>query len=285
MPNVVVGVNQFPSLEDVTNLVRSLVNDDGAGATDTVGEGQIFVDNPSISPAMQRLLNASLKELYRELRIAGDPTLIADNYVLTNLPVIFGPEGQGVASPETQQSLGFQGFFDGTQQYSTLTLPPNLISPLRMWERATGSSDAFSPMSQSQFGLAPIAQGWVLGQWEWRSGAIWLPGSLQNRDIRLRYRMSLPAFYGTSIDFSTTYIPIIDCVDAVAYKVAAKYAMRLSSPEVASAMDALAKEQMQYLKNESVRQRQSIDYNRTPFEGGYGSNGSGNGPGGWGGLN
>jgi hypothetical protein len=110
MPNVVVGVNQFPSLEDVTNLVRSLVNDDGAGATDTVGEGQIFVDNPSISPAMQRLLNASLKELYRELRIAGDPTLIADNYVLTNLPVIFGPEGQGVASPETQQSLGFQGF-------------------------------------------------------------------------------------------------------------------------------------------------------------------------------
>jgi hypothetical protein len=53
---------------------------------------------------------------------------------------------------------------------------------------------------------------------------------------------------------------------------------------VASAMDALAKEQMQYLKNESVRQRQSIDYNRMPFD--YtGGNGGSNGPGGWGGIN
>jgi hypothetical protein len=44
------------SLETIMNLVRSLVNDTQAGATDTPGEGQILTDNPAISPFTQPFL-------------------------------------------------------------------------------------------------------------------------------------------------------------------------------------------------------------------------------------
>ena len=46
----------YPSLEDIMNLVRALVNDSQAGATGDPGEGQILTDNPSISPFTQPFL-------------------------------------------------------------------------------------------------------------------------------------------------------------------------------------------------------------------------------------
>ena len=48
--------NGSTSLETIMNLVRSLVDDTQAGATDTPGEGQIFTDNPAISPFTQPFL-------------------------------------------------------------------------------------------------------------------------------------------------------------------------------------------------------------------------------------
>lgn len=267
MPTVIGGSNVYPSLEDVTNLVRSLINDDGAGATGAVGEGQIAVDNPSISPAMIRFLNAAVKELYRELRNIGDPTLIADNYVLLNLPVINGPEGSATASPETQVSLGYTGFFDGTQMWPAYTLPTNMLMPIEVWQRQTGSNLPFTRVPQAQGAISSAIQGPYMGQWEWRGDAIWFNGATQACDLRIRYQQTFPLPVGPNIDFSTTYIPVQDCVNVVAYKVASKFVMRLNEPAAAQTFDAKAKEEMQQLRNEQVRRAQSIDYGRQ----GYGS--------------
>ena len=43
MANVVVDVTSFPTVQTISNLVRSDIRDDIPGATDTVGEGQILV--------------------------------------------------------------------------------------------------------------------------------------------------------------------------------------------------------------------------------------------------
>lgn len=267
MPTVIGGNNVYPSLEDVTDLVRSLINDDGSGATGTVGEGQIAVDNPEISPAMLRFLNAAIKELFRELRNIGDPTLIVDNYILLNLPVINGPEGSATPSPETQVSLGYTGCFDGTQMWPGFTLPANMLMPTEIWQRQTGSNLPFTKVPQAEGAIPSAIQGLYMGQWEWRGDAIWFNGAVQACDLRIRGQLTFPAVSGANLDFSTTYIPVQDCVNVVAYKVASKFAMRLGNPTGSQVFDAKAKEETQQLRNEQVRRAQSIDYGRQ----GYGS--------------
>ena len=54
-PTINIG-NQNTSLATIMDLVRSLVNDTQAGVTDTPGEGQIFTNDPAISPFTQPFL-------------------------------------------------------------------------------------------------------------------------------------------------------------------------------------------------------------------------------------
>src|ERR1017187_3485669 len=105
--------NGSTSLATIMDLVRSLVNDTQAGATNTPGEGQILTDNPTISPFTQPFLNSSIRELYRELRNVGDPVLIKDNVIFTNLPIINSPtNGLGQQDPAVQTFLDPAGYFD-----------------------------------------------------------------------------------------------------------------------------------------------------------------------------
>ncbi len=60
MAQAIGGDNAYPSLLDCASLVRSILNDDGPGVEGSVGEGQIALDNPALSPAMERLMTASI---------------------------------------------------------------------------------------------------------------------------------------------------------------------------------------------------------------------------------
>lgn len=253
------------SLATIMDLVRSLVNDTQAGATSTPGEGQIFTNNPAISPFTQPFLNSSIRELYRELRNVGQPTLVKDNVIISGLPVINSPtNGSGQPDPTVQVYLSTSGFFDGVSINSSYLLPGDLIYPEKVWERQTGTNDSFKSMSQPQCGLEPIPQQTYLGQWEWRGDQIWMPGATQSRDIRLRYWATLPQFFSATLDFNSTYVPVLDCTDAVAYKTAVKYARMLGSPGLED-LKAEAAVQMFNLKNATTRRAQSITYNRIPY--------------------
>jgi hypothetical protein len=253
------------SLATIMDLVRALVNDTQAGATGTPGEGQIFTNNPAISPFTQPFLNSSIRELYRELRNVGQPTLIKDNVIITNLPVVNSPTyGSGQPDSAVQVYLSTSGFFDGVSIDSSYLLPGDMIYPEKLWERATGTNDNFTAMTQPQFGLPPVQQSEWLGQWEWRGDQIWMPGSTQARDIRMRYWAQLSQFFSATLDFNSTYVPILDCTDAVAYKTAVKYARMLGSPGLEDLKQEAAVQMFQ-LKNATTRRAQSITYNRIPY--------------------
>src|ERR1700678_4525245 len=115
MSNAIVGTANYPTLLTVMNRVRALIDNSSAGATDTPGERQIVSESPTISPFTLSNLNASIRELYRRLRNAGDPELIKDNYILQSLPVVNGPQGSGVPDSTVQCQLSTSGFYDGTQ--------------------------------------------------------------------------------------------------------------------------------------------------------------------------
>lgn len=257
--------NNNTSLETIMNLVRSLVNDTQAGITNTPGEGQIFTDNPTISPFTQPFLNSSIRELYRELRNVGEPVLIKDNVIFTNLPIINSPtNGLGQADPAVQTMLTPQGYFDGVQFWPNFLLPSDMLYPTKMWERTTGTNDVFHSMDAPSGGLESAMQGPYLKQWEWRNLNLNFRGATQPVDIRVRYYCSLPQFFSSTLDFSSTFVPVPDCTDAVAYMTAVKYARMLGSPGLADLL-AESKNQMFQLKNANVRRMQNQDYARIPF--------------------
>ncbi len=253
------------SLATIMDLVRSLVNDTQAGVTDTPGEGQIFTNNPAISPFTQPFLNSSIRELYRELRNVGEPVLIKDNIILTGLPIINSPtQGLGAVDPAVQTVLSTQGYFDGTELWPNFQLPGDMLYPTKLWERATGTNDVFHMMDAPSGGLESCMQGPYLKQWEWRNNNLNFRGATQNADIRLRYYSSLPQFFSQTLDFASTYVPVLDCTDAVAYMTAVKYARMLGSPGLADLL-AESKNQMFQLKNANVRRMQHQDFARIPF--------------------
>lgn len=259
------------SLQNICNLIRALINDSQSGLTATPGEGQIFTDNPAVSPFVQPLLNSSIREMYRELRNVGDPTLVFDNIIVTGITPINSPtNGLGSYDPAVQVYLSFEGYFDGVSINNNLLLPEDVITMERIWERQTGTNDVFVPMTQPQFGLPSRYQGPRLLEWEWRNNKVWMCGSTQTNDLRLRYWGALPQFFSQTLDFNATFVPIIDCVDAVAYKTAAKYAAMLGSP-TAEMYKQEAIEQMRQLKLSQIRRQQAVNYQRPV----YGNDGNG----------
>src|SRR5262249_54122425 len=152
------------------------------------GEGQILTNDPVLpqSVTLQNFMNSAIRETRRDISIMGQPTFISDNYILLGLPPVNSSLGVGVTNPAVQVSIQFIGYFDGLQMWPNLTLPGNMLQPLEMWERQSGTNNPFGMMRQSTGALAPRYQTNALGDWEWRGDAIWMVGSVEPRDVRIR---------------------------------------------------------------------------------------------------
>lgn len=253
MPTVA-GTN-YPSLTTIANLVRSIVNDDKMGATGTPGEGRILTNS---SVTLQNFMNSAIRDLYRDIRIQGQPTLIKDNYIITGLPPVNSINGLGIPNPEVQTSITFTGYFDGLEIQPNYFLPNDLILPLEVWAVQTGTGNPFKHIQQVTGPLASKIQTVGLSEWEWRQDAIWMVGSTVTQDIRIRYVSTYVDLVAPSINWDTTYVPIMDCQEAVADKVAVRYAARLGGPALATAQLA-AKESLLKIRQEFTRSRQKID--------------------------
>jgi hypothetical protein len=253
------------SLATIANLARSLVNDTQAGLTNTPGEGQILVNNAAVAPFMQPFLNSAIRKLYRMLRNCGDPVLIKDNILITGLPIINSPtQGLGAVDPAVQTVLSTNGYFDGTQIWPNFQLPGDMLYPTAVWERKTGSNDIFHRMDVPSGGLESAMQGPFLKQWEWRNNNLNFRGATENVDIRMRYYCSLPQFFSQTLDFDSTYVPVLDCTDFLAFEVAVLYASMLGSPGLA-ALQASVADHMFQLKNANIRRMQHETIHRIPF--------------------
>jgi hypothetical protein len=262
------GTNLYPSLEDISSLFRSLINDDGSGSSGPAG-GQIATDSATF---MLPFMNSAMRDLFSDLRLVGDPTLILDNYILSGLPVVNGPQGSAAASPETQVYVGYNGYFDGTVMWPAFSLPINTMMVTRVWERQSGSQGGFTPMTEAQFGLPPCYQQQMNGVWEYRGDAIWMPGATMAVDLRIRGTLNFVNWIGANLNFATTYFPVQDSTNAVVDKMLVLYSRRFAPSETPAAMNS-ADASLKKLRGEIIRRRQTVEYTRQDF--GEGSGGLG----------
>lgn len=265
----------YPTLESILGLVRAIANDAFAGATNTPGEGQILTDlyqgtsTTNYNPQLLQCFNAAIREMYRSLRNVKAKALVRDNYVLENVPVVNGPLGASVPDPSVQTYLAFGGYFDGTNTTTSIALPSDMLMPLKLWERQSGTNDVFIPLREAPDGLDPVDQVDEFRVWEWRENQINFIGATIPRDIRIRYMGVLPTFFPTppiaSNYFTTTQIPILDCEESVAWLTLRNLSPGIGGAQAFALCDAQSKEQLQWLKNQEVRRMQGINYRRAAY--------------------
>jgi hypothetical protein len=230
----------------------------------------------NVSVTMANFFNSSVREICHKLRIVGAPMLIADNYIMTNIPPMNGPMGFQVADPAVQVYVAFNGYFDGTLWHNghgdSWQLPQGCYQVLRCWERETNSNNIFQDMGEPANGLAGVYQTCGWGRWEWRQNMICLPGSLDYRDLRIRCSMILNSIFVQHADPATTYLPIMGCEDAVARIIDRLYAARQGGA-VYEMRKVEADSAIWDLLNEEVQGKQGIEY-PTKAYGGVGMDGS-----------
>jgi hypothetical protein len=250
----ILAPNRFPNLQGMMDLFRSSINDDGGGQDGP--QGGIIATNDA--PFTLPFLNEAIGWVYRKLRNIGDPALILDNYLVLGLPALTGP------NPAVQVSLGFLGYFDGFAMHSQWTLPSGAMGIDRVWCRVSGTGLNFYPMHARPDGLPPVMQVSTQRIYEYRQNALWMPGALEQTDLRIRCKITLPPILGPNIDFATTYVPVIDSFDAIVDRMLVRYARRFSPDQVAVA-DASSKESIFELQQETVRQAQRGETRRRDF--------------------
>jgi hypothetical protein len=256
-------VQVYAPIEDVLLLARVHVNDTFAGATGTPGEGRVFTDS---APFILPILNDALADYIRKMHNKG-VTILKKEVFITNIPPVNGPSGLGVPDPAIQPFLGYNGYFDGLQLYKNPVLPCDLIVPLKLWQRNSGTGLTFGNFLPAEDGLGSHYQNNTFGNWEWRGDALYWNGALVQKDIRLRYLNTIQFFpTGTpASSFPTTSIPLRDSVSALALLCAEKFcAARL--PEGATA-GLLAKIELAIneVSNRYVRLKQHVGYGRDSF--------------------
>jgi len=263
MPNV--ASSQFPTMGEVCNLARSIVNDRFPGIGGQ--SGRILTNN---APFTLDYLNSAFRWLQRRLRNEGVTFPINDYFIIHGIPPV------AVVDPGVFVYIGYDGYFDGQQMHGNIKLPSNLVQPIRLRQRLTGSNLEFVDMGEPQQGLPSGYQNQWFGGWEWRNYQIWMNGSLQTQDLMLRFTTGQPQMAAPPADFDATPIYIMDSTDALANYVAKLYGgARGANAEQIAEVKADAESAVDEMALEYVRRAQEVQYRRGPYRGG-GSNTSGN---------
>jgi hypothetical protein len=196
-PMPVVGTTAYNTAGQITALVRSLLND---------AAGNLFTDSVLLPYA-----NSAYRKVQRALANVQSGTFLTDNALL-------------VVSAVTQVDASAQvSITDATAPPNQL--PTDLLVPVKVWERASGSTNDFLEMTDRD-GLPSEPQGQTLRYWEWRADGLYFLGATQDTQIRLRYQKSYP-------DFSDATSPVLirNAQEAIAYAAAAMAGAARGAPQ------------------------------------------------------
>jgi hypothetical protein len=240
------------TVDTVLNLARARINDAQLSIS-----GNVLADS---QPYTFTMLNGAFRHLQEDLANAGNPAFI-NEAVLEDLPVVAWTD------PCVQVYMSCQYFFDGSSYYDTPVLPFDCIMPLRIWERQSGTMAQFTEVKPANDGLPDNVKTNYLGLWEWRQNAVYFPGALIMRDIRVRY-----ASYLADIQSSgTALVPIIRCADALANYVAAEFAFSRGSPDavaVGNSFLTMGQQSMRRMNNRDARREQRGNHRRIGYSAG-----------------
>jgi hypothetical protein len=217
----------------ITTLVRSLLND---------AAGNLFTDG-----ALMPYLNSSYRKVQRALENVQSGSQLSDDALLV-VPAI------SAIDPAARASIT-----DATA--SPNQLPANLLVPLRLWERPSGSSADFVEMADltNHGGLPSESQTSTLNYWEWRADGIYLLGATQATQVRLRYRKAFPDL----VDASSSVL-LRNAQDVLAFFTAAMASAARGAPQ-ALRWDSAGADALEDLIVRATQREQYSGRRRRPY--------------------
>ncbi len=234
----------YSAAEDALTLARAIVNDAYIAA------GYILTD---AAIATIPMLNQAYIWLQEELTNNGVETFVNE--------VILTPLGATASTdPAIRVYLDDNGYFDGTNQNASPQLPVDMVSkPLRLSERQTGSNQTFTDMNFSNDGIPASLPQSKFRIWGWWSDKVYLRGSTQTNDVRVRYNKRLPA-----ITIGTDPILIRGAYHILANLLAAQYANSRGSA-LAGNFSAAADSQIAQMATKNSRANQRASHRKRPY--------------------
>lgn len=142
----------------------------------------------------------------------------------------------------------------------TITLlPTDFVQAISMEERASGSTDSFFPVTESDWEQDLKSDSIVF--WNWREEALKINPPNTNREIKLKYRKGLTPIIGEN-----TNITILLSKSYLSAKCAANAsAFGASNNERAAILNSEANTELAMLINAEIRNQQGVSYKRRPY--------------------
>jgi len=229
----VVGTTAYNTAGQITALVRSLLND---------AAGNLFTD-----AVLLPYVNSGYRKVQRALANIQSGTFLSDNVLLV-VPAVTQVDASAQVS-----------ITDATAPPNQL--PADLLVPVKLWERANGSSDDFMEMTDltDHDGLPSEPQSQMLRYWEWRADGLYFLGATQDTQIRLRYQKSYP-----DLTDATSPVLVRQAQEAIAYYAAAMAGAARGSPLAENYASAGA-DALEDLIVRAAQREQQTGRRRRPF--------------------
>lgn len=247
----VLGSSAYNTCEDVLNRIRVILNDS------EVAGGDVLTD---AAPFTFSILNSAYERVQLELAKVGVETMTTEVWMIA-LPIM------PTADPEARMVIDDSGcniFYPstiGTVFSNVPQLPPDLLLPLTLWERPTGSSITAQRLNQPNGRLSRAPQQSYLLDWEWEADGLRFRGATQSQDLKVKYEKNLPLLVAT-----TDPVPIRGVTNAAAYFGATLFAQSRGGM-VAAEFKVEAMEEVILLQKVSARRRQRKQIRRRPYSG------------------
>ena len=111
------------------------------------------------------------------------------------------------------------------------TVATGFVTPLVIWERASGGTALDWGRLQKVDHLPDQAAGGSLGFWAWRSGVLQFIGATADRQLRVEYTAFLADSTGTTDD-----VLVVDAIDCVSYLAASEVARAIKEFQLAEGL-------------------------------------------------
>lgn len=176
--------------------------------------------------------------------------------------VINGLTAVAVSDPGVQVQLGYTGYFDGQTLSNPPVMPSEMLEPLEMWERQSGSTNAWRPMKQASDSISsqPITSTFRI--WDWETDILYLPGASQSNDLKIK-----GLTYAPELTTGTSPVLIARCKTALASLVAEMAAKSRGGTEAAGVFHAQAEDAIKLIINRTAQKEERASYVRKPFRG------------------
>lgn len=155
---------------------------------------------------------------------------------------------------------------------TTPALPTDLIEIQSLWERLSGTTNDYEPMSRAEFLPLTAVQSTSLMEWSWEGQSIKFIGATTIRDVIIEYIADTLA----AVVDGTTSIALFNCKTYLTYKTAALCARYIG--EDTPRADVLEKEAVIALDRFgiiNVKGRQEFSTRRRPFRSSFKNRGIG----------